>query len=130
VIALDTNVLVRLLAADDPPQVERAKRAISRENGLIPTTVLLEASWVLDSRFGYGRATIAAGLRRILGLPGVDAVEPARVQRALTWFEQGLDLADALHVATAGSAVAFVTFDERLMQRGRALGVTPPPRLP
>ena len=41
------------------------------------------------------------------------------VARALAWHEEGLDLADALHVASSGAAARFATFDEKLAKRAR-----------
>lgn len=36
------------------------------------------------------------------------------VAKALDWFKDGLDFADALHLASAGSAKQFATFDQKL----------------
>jgi predicted nucleic acid-binding protein len=44
------------------------------------------------------------------------------VAKALNWFEQGLDFADALHLASAGNAKQFATFDRKLARQAR--GVT------
>jgi len=50
------------------------------------------------------------------------------VAKALDWFKQGLDLADALHLASAGDAKQFATFDVKLARRAKqttALEVIP-----
>ena len=52
-IALDTNVLIRLLVDDDPIQAKRARRLLesTRERGeqcFISAPVLCEIEWVLD----------------------------------------------------------------------------------
>ncbi len=45
--AVDTNVLVRLLARDDSRQVERAEEFIAR-GAWVSHLVLAETGWVLD----------------------------------------------------------------------------------
>jgi predicted nucleic-acid-binding protein len=47
VIAVDTNVIVRLVANDDPAQSPRAARLFAREDVYVPKTVVLETEWVL-----------------------------------------------------------------------------------
>jgi predicted nucleic-acid-binding protein len=122
-IALDTNVLVRLVVDDDPDQTRRARKIIKRGDVLVSATVLLEAAWVLASTYGRDRAQVSAALRGILGLDGVATDMPATVAQALDWFDAGLDFADALHVAGAGRADSFATFDERLVRNARRAGI-------
>lgn len=40
---------------------------------------------------------------------------------ALDWYEQGMDFADALHLASSAKAVGFATFDEKLVKFARRL---------
>jgi predicted nucleic-acid-binding protein len=82
-------------------------------------TVILEAEWVLRSRYRFNRGAIASGLRRLLGLPGVMVEDPAAVAQALELYDQGFDFADALHLASSGPAEAFATFDHALQRRAR-----------
>jgi predicted nucleic-acid-binding protein len=49
-IALDTNVVVRLLIRDDPAQADLAAQLVRGNQVLLTTTVLLETEWVLRSR--------------------------------------------------------------------------------
>ena len=44
-IAVDTNVLVRLLTGDDPAQAARAAALFAQEHVFIPKSVLLETAW-------------------------------------------------------------------------------------
>jgi predicted nucleic-acid-binding protein len=46
--AIDTNVLVRLLARDDPRQLASAE-AFVQAGAWVSLLVLMEAVWVLDS---------------------------------------------------------------------------------
>jgi predicted nucleic-acid-binding protein len=64
VIGLDTNVIVRYLAQDDPVQFAAARRMIehelSEENpGFISTVVIAEAAWVLERSYDLTNVEIA-----------------------------------------------------------------------
>jgi predicted nucleic acid-binding protein len=83
--------------------------------------VVLETAWVLRTIHRLERTAIAAGLMRLLGLPGVEIEDRATVVRALEWSVQGLDFADALHLASSGQAEAFATFDRALRRRARVV---------
>ena len=120
-IAVDTNVVVRYLVEDDVAQTDRAEAVLRSGAVLVPKTVLLEAAWVLRTGYGFDRSAIGGGLRRLIGLPGVEVEDRAAVARAFAWFDQGLDLADALHLASSGRASAFATFDRTLQRRARTL---------
>jgi predicted nucleic-acid-binding protein len=121
VIAVDTNILVRYLVGDDPDQTDRAESVLRGGAVLVPSTVLLETAWVLRSSYRFDRAAIVNGITKLLGLPGVEAEDSATAGQALTWYGQGLDFADALHLASSGRAEAFATFDRALRRRARAL---------
>ena len=66
--------------------------------------------------------TLAAQLEHLLGLPSVQAEDPEQVALALDHYAQGLDFADALHLAAAGTARACYTFDGKIGRRARSLG--------
>jgi predicted nucleic-acid-binding protein len=121
VIAADTNVVVRLLVADDRRQTERASALFRAESIYLGKTVLLETEWVLRGAYGLSSAAIAPGLRKVLGLSGVTVEDSATVARALDWYEEGLDFADALHLASSGAAPHFATFDRKLLKRAKGL---------
>jgi predicted nucleic-acid-binding protein len=124
VIAVDTNILVRYLVEDDPAQTDRAEAVLRSGTVLVPTTVLLETAWVLRSSYRFDRAAIIEGITKLLGLPGVEAEDSAIAGQALDWYGQGLDFADALHLASSGRAEAFATFDRALRRRARAVRST------
>jgi predicted nucleic-acid-binding protein len=126
VIAVDTNVVVRFLVRDDPAQAPRAKALLETGRVLVLRTVLLETAWVLGTGYGFDRAAIAEGITKLLGLPGVEVEDAPAVAHALAWFGQGLEFADALHLASSGQTKAFATFDRALRRRARALAGTIP----
>ena len=118
-IAIDTNVLVRLVVADDPAQARRARKLVEKNEVVVATTVLLKAEWVLRSAYGFDRTQIAGAFRRFLGLPQVAPDAPAAIAQALDAYDAGLDFADALHLAATPQADSFFTFDRRLARAAR-----------
>ena len=123
--AIDTNVVVRMLVDDDRRQASAARRLIAEHEVFVPITVVLETEWVMRSGYAFAPAQIAAGLRRLGGLPGVNVEDPGEVAQALDWLEQGMDFADALHLARATRCDAFVTFDRKFAKRAKALSAPP-----
>ncbi len=125
-ISVDTNLLARFLLKDDAAQFRRAIAVMqSGEEVFVPVTVLLELAWVLRSR-EVTREEIAASLRGILALPHVRIQHSDAVRAALGWADEGMDVADALHLALSGKAARFVTFDATLVRHAAGLGAQPP----
>lgn len=114
--AIDTNVLVRFLVADDKRQAERARAAFAAGDITIATTVMLESEWVLRSAYGFPPDQVADALRKLAGLPGVTLEEPALIAQALDRMVGGMDFADALHLGKASHCDAFLTFDRKLIK--------------
>jgi len=92
---------------------------------LVVTTVLLEVEWVLRSGYRFDRTSIAEALEGLLSLPNVHLAQPGVVRRALAGYAGGLDLADAIHWASSGSALQFATFDGAFCRRASALNLKP-----
>lgn len=119
-LAVDTNVVVRFLIIDDSPaQSQRALDLLNSEHIWIATTVLLEAEWVLRRAYGLERNIIAARLRDIAGLPDVTVENVPLLKEALSWFEQGMDFADALHLAAMEGCDAMISFDSSFAKSAR-----------
>jgi predicted nucleic-acid-binding protein len=117
--AVDTNILVRFLTADDPKQARAARRVIEAGDVFIGTTVILETEWVLRAGYGFAPSVIARGLRGLGGLAGISMEEPGIIAQALDWMIAGMDFADALHLARASHCSSFVTFDKKLATRAK-----------
>ena len=123
--AIDTNIVVRLLTADDAEQAKTAKLIVGSGDIFVGVTVLLEAEWVLRAGYGFQPAQIVAALRGMAGLPGVTVEEPVQLSTAIDWLEGGMDFADALHLARSSHCSAFVTFDQKFAKRAKALTTIP-----
>jgi predicted nucleic-acid-binding protein len=131
--AIDTNVLARV-SIDDGRDAEAAKQrpaaaAALSERAFVSVTVLLEFEWVMRGFYDRPRAEIAQVLRSLVSIEHVSIEDRGAVLAALDGFAQGLDFADALHLARSSRAAAFVTFDRRLAKRAKSLSVTPPVEL-
>jgi predicted nucleic-acid-binding protein len=122
VIAIDTNVIVRFLVNDDHEQARRARALIEAEDLFVPTSVLLEAEWVLRSTYSLPRRPLFQALRAFLALPRIIAQDRQSAVAALGWAEGGMDFADALHLAGAAGCDAFASFDRALKRTAAKLG--------
>lgn len=117
--ALDTNLLVRLLTRDDEKQYAKVVRLLTEQASenvpvLLTLGVLLEAEWVLRSRYGLAREQISKAFGAMLETAAIAVESPATLEEALMLFgnEPAADFADCLHVAAArhhGATLA--TFD-------------------
>jgi predicted nucleic acid-binding protein len=120
-LAVDTNVVVRLLVNDDARQGAVARRLFESDEIWIGVTVLLEAAWVLESVYELSVLDTVKALRGLLGLANVRVEAPGVVSAALDAAGKGLELADALHLLRAPEDAEFVTFDRGLAKAGRKI---------
>jgi predicted nucleic-acid-binding protein len=119
---IDTNLLVRIITLDNDEQASRATRFLDAEQSFIPKTVLLETEWVLRSTYGLQPRIIANSLRGVIGRANTTVEAEEAVTQALAWFEDGMDFADAMHLASIPGDYKFATFDNRLRRKLRAIG--------
>jgi predicted nucleic-acid-binding protein len=126
-IAVDTNVLVRYAIKDDHDQAVLATEFLAHNRCFVLKTVLLELAWVLSSPAGYNlpRETVHERLLHILGLPGIETEDATNVAQALTWYMEGMDFADALHLAASVELTGFATFDRKLATIAEKNDATP-----
>ena len=124
-VAVDTNVLVRLLTNDHAAKAARALAVFRAGPVLVPKTVLLETAWVLRYSYGLPGVAIARTFRGLLGLPTVTVEDAPAVHLAMRMLEHGIDLADAMHLASSIGAERFVMFDAKLVKRARQVAPLP-----
>ncbi len=115
--AIDTNVLVRLLARDDAKQVAAAERFV--ENGAwVSHLVLMETAWVLESVYDLAPDRIALALEMLIGHAHLTIERAEVVVAALDELRKRpkLGFSDCLIVATARHAghIPVATFDRDL----------------
>ncbi|MBZ0111544.1 MAG: type II toxin-antitoxin system VapC family toxin [Thermoanaerobaculia bacterium] len=115
--AIDTNVLVRLIARDDADQTRHAEEFVNR-GAWVSHLVLLETVWVLESVYGLDRERIAVAIGMLLEHSQILLDSPDVVRAAAQQF--GLDkkvgFSDCLILETARSAghLPLGTFDRAL----------------
>lgn len=122
VVAADTNVLVRLLVADDLAQQQAVLarfRAALEDGGrvLVVSVTLAELTWVLRAVYGYDRARIASAVEAILRTPPLEVVDADAAVAALARYRRGpADFSDylTLELSHAAGAETLLTFDRKL----------------
>lgn len=130
-IAVDTNVLVRYLVADDPKQSRAAAELIERaadegERLFISQIVLCELVWVLSYAYDFARNEIAAILSDLRRAAQAEIEDPDQVGRALERYRSSCgDLADYLNAerAVARGCTSVATFDRALRSDPRFTSV-------
>lgn len=85
--AVDTNVLVRLIARDDRKQAEAAEGFIAK-GAWISCLVLAETSWVLETKFHRDAAQVAAAVEMLLNHAQFTIQDADAVQTALENFRK------------------------------------------
>ena len=117
--AIDTNIVVRLLARDDDDQLRVAENLIGSPFLVLPT-VVLESVWVLRTIYRLSRSELALKLNDLLGNRNAILVSGDALKRAVNDFSIGGDFGDMLHLALAeeANAESFVTFDQKLSKAG------------
>lgn len=123
-VAIDANVIVRYLTGDDPAQSPAATelfRAASagRVQLVVPTPVLQETVYVLETYYDGTPASIAPKLLALLNLAGVACPDARWVMDAIQWYRaKNADFGDALLCAYAHHHRCDVsTFDQGLIKK-------------
>ena len=128
-IGLDTNVLVRYLAQDDPDQAARATRVVEQEltvdtPGFIGLIVLVETVWVLQRLYRAGAEEIRETVADLLGSRSIVIENRGVVASALAISTKNSSgFADAIIAASALNAGCdrIVSFDRRAVHAGMRL---------
>ena len=82
-VAVDLNILIRLITKDHAEQAVRASRLFQKERIWLAKTVLLETDWVLRSLYGFAPRDVGDAIGKLAGLPNVDLEDPSAVAQAL-----------------------------------------------
>lgn len=124
-IAIDTNVIVRFLANDHPDQSQRARQVMLAGDVYLSLTVCLETEWVLRSIYNATRQDITDKLTDLAGIVGLTVEDPEILANAIAWFREGMDFADALHLAGASHCTEMLSFDTKFAKAAEHLGTVP-----
>jgi predicted nucleic-acid-binding protein len=123
-IGLDTNVLVRYMAQDDPIQSKIAtdfieRRLTDRDPGFISIVAMTETAWVLQRAYGLSGAEVARAIERALQTDVLVIENEQEIFTATVALREGRgSFADALIAALGARAgcSATVTFDRRALR--------------
>jgi predicted nucleic-acid-binding protein len=129
--AVDTNILARFYLRDDTTQGRIAADVLTAGDVFIPKTVVLELEWVLRDVADQPGEKVTECLAHLIALPGVTVEDRDEIEAALGHCRNGIDFADALHVAASKACTELLTFDDRgYARRARKLRLKPPVRVP
>jgi len=121
-LAVDTNVLVRLLTRDDVKQAAAADAAIAK-GAWVSQLVLAEAVWVLDAVYERTSRQLIAALDLLLAHESLVLQDADVVAAALAHFrvKPALGFSDCLvlEIARKAGHLPLATFDKTL---GRLAG--------
>lgn len=120
-IGLDTNIVVRYFAQDDPIQSRKATEIIERrltedQPGFISLVTMVETVWVLDRIYGLSDEEIASAVERMLQADSFFIQNEQEVFTAMVALRSGQgSFADALIGALGAWAgcAATLAFDRR-----------------
>ena len=123
-IGLDTNILVRYLAQDDPIQSPVATdifefRLTEGNPGFISTVAMVETVWVLDRAYGLSDDEIARDLERMLQADTLVVENEQQVFTAMIALKEGIgSFADAIIAAlgTRAGCSCTLTFDKTALR--------------
>lgn len=123
-IGLDTNILVRYLAQDDPVQSRKATDIIERrltkdELGFVSVVVMVETAWVLARAYGLANQEIAVAIEHLLQADVLVIEREQEVFTAMIALKEGQgSFADALIGALGAKAGCsrILTFDRNTLR--------------
>ena len=118
-IGLDTNVLIRYVAQDDPKQSPKATSLIESLTadapGYVGVVSVVELVWVLTSCYSASKTEVCAVLETLLRTKEIVVAHADTVWKALRLFKESkADFADCLIERSAGDAgcIYTTTFDQ------------------
>ena len=116
-LAVDTNVLVRLLARDDARQAKTADQFIAK-GAWVSHLVLAETLWVLESVYERGATKIIEALKLLMAHESLVLQDAETVGLALAQFQlkPALGFSDCLvlEIARKAGHMPLGTFDRAL----------------
>ena len=120
-IALDTNIITRLIAGDDHAQERAVIRLLAEPDAtfFLSEVVLAEVAWVLSDTYGFSREELASALESLVNRSDLFFEDRVRFRRAVKHLADGGDFPDFLILARAQAegCTALASFDKELKKR-------------
>ena len=123
-VAVDTNVLLRAAAQDEPLQAQSAARLLrSADHIVIPLVALCEFVWVMRNGYKRSSAEISGSIRSLADSANV-IVDRSSVQAGLEFLDNGGDFADGAiaHEGAWLGADEFISFDKQAVKLLKSQG--------
>lgn len=123
IIGLDTNILVRLIVADDQGQLKKVKKLILEYNEIpgslfINNIVLCELIWVLKKGYKYPKKQLLVALEALLATKEIAFENRNLINHAVNYYRNGkADFSDYLTLvinSQAGCANTY-SFDTKII---------------
>ena len=123
-LGIDTNVLIRLLVADDAAQTRKARLLVEKcmarhEAVLVSLPVIVEVEWVLRSRYEMTKAELVATFRALLATVEFTFEHESAIEEALHFWQDAptgfVDCLIAAHNRRLGCS-ATATFDTKALR--------------
>jgi predicted nucleic acid-binding protein len=132
-VLLDTNIILRHALGDDAAHARQARRLFEQAAEgslrlLVPSLVIAQVVWTLESFYRASREYITGLLKALLETPGVTALEPQVVSRCIEIYRaHNIEIVDAYLVALAEETKTPVlaTFNKRDFRRFPHLKLIP-----
>lgn len=128
-IALDTNILVRLFTQDDEVQFKKALKMLERKGAefFVCDVVLVETDWVLRSLYEWTGREVADAFSGLTTIPNLRIEGESRLRSALGALRDGADLADELivRISRDSGAEILATFDKEIVRRHKPFADSP-----
>jgi len=120
-VVIDTNLLVRYLTGDDPRKAKSVDNLLSKaERGelkiLVPSIVIAELVWVLESFYQMHSTETAELIEAVLNTPGIEVTEKSIIASTLKLYRtKNIDLIDAwiIEFAKDRGIKTIYTFDRK-----------------
>jgi len=86
---VDTNILIRIFTQDDDTQIEELTCMIEQGKTklFVFSMVLIEAYWVLNKSYKFGKESIVHAFQELIESDGVELEEETIMQRTLNTFQ-------------------------------------------
>ena len=131
---VDTNLLVRYLTEDDPVKAKAVDELLARaeqgqERLLVPSVVVAELVWVLESYYKMDTDQVAELVEAMLSTPGLDVQDAPLIRAALvTYLADKVDFIDAwiMEFARSRKVDRVYTFDKRHFKRTGSFKIVEP----
>jgi predicted nucleic-acid-binding protein len=120
-VVIDTNLLVRYLTGDEPQKAKAVDNLLSKaERGelkiLVPSIVIAELVWVLESFYQMHSSEITELIEAVLNTPGIEVTEKSIIASTLKLYRtKNIDLIDAwiIEFAKDRGIKTIYTFDRK-----------------